>query len=421
METRVWRVTEMPELEKLLQLREELRQEFLDDMLPFWTKYVLDEKNGGFVGRVTWDNKKVYDADKGGILNARLLWTFSAAYKEFKLPELEEAAHRAFDYFSEYFIDKEYGGFFWMIDSEGKVVDSKKHIYTQVFGIYGLIEYYSAFKKEEALKIAKEIYQLIESSATDKRFGGYFEAYNREWKLNDDARLSEKDENWPKSMNTHLHVLEAYTNFYRHVPFEELKQKLTDLVNYFCDHILNEDKNSLVNFFDEDWTPRSALVSYGHDVEASWLIVEAAEVLKDKQLIRKTRKYAVQICDSVLETAVDPDGGIINERNGEEISDPNKDWWPQAEAIVGFLNAYQISEEEKYLNAALQSWKFIKEFILDKEYGEWYEKVHRDGTPYKMDKVRSWKAPYHNGRAVFEVSQRVKKIRKKDSSAVEAE
>ena len=401
----------MSDPEALHILNQELEHEFRENLVPYWTKFVVDEEKGGFIGRVTWDNIKVYDAEKGGILNARLLWAFSAAYKKFQHPELEAAAHRAYIYFNENFMDDDYGGFFWMVNSEGEILDDKKHIYTQAFGIYGLVEYYSVFRNQQALKLAYNIYSLIEEHATDKKFGGYFEAYTRDWKRCDDSRLSEKDENEPKSMNTHLHILEAYTSLYKHAPEKKLGLRLHSLIEFFCCNIVNKEKTSLTTFFDEDWTPKSKEISFGHDIETSWLLVEAAEALGNEELINRTKDIAVSIAESVLKTGIDSDGGLINEMSENNITDPDKDWWPQAEAIVGFLNAYEISNDSKFLRAAMKSWEFIKSYIIDHENGEWFEKVARDGTPYDtMDKVRSWKGPYHNFRMILEAKERIEKM-----------
>ena len=408
----------MTDSDLLLKLRDELTEEFNVNLLPFWSEYVRDEQNGGFVGRVTWDKQKVYDADKGGILNARLLWSFSAAYKVFPSEEVEEAANYTYEYFKENFVDKEFGGFFWEIDAKGNMLDSKKHIYTQAFGIYGLVEYYSSFGDESALELAREIYNLIEKTARDEEYGGYFEAYERDWTLCEDVRLSDKDENTPKSMNTHLHVLEAYTNLYRVDPTPELHQKLKDLIRYFCDYIINQERTNLNNFMDVDWKPLSKLVSYGHNIETSWLLVEAAEVLHDEEILAETRAIALKLADAVFD-GIDPDGAMINEMDGDEIHDPNKDWWPQVEGIIGYLNAYEISGDSKYLEASLGCWEFTKKYIIDHKYGEWFEKVTRTGEPHStMDKVRLWKGPYHNMRAVFEIVQRVERLVGEDGKVV---
>lgn len=322
---------------------------------------------------------------------------------------------KPFNYFKTYFVDIEHGGFFWKIAADGTPVDCKKHIYTQAFGIYGLVEYFLAFGDTEAFFIAKKMHQCIEETARDLENGGYFEAYQQNWTPIEDVRLSEKDKNTPKSMNTHLHVLEAYTNLYRVEPSNELKSSLVDLIQLFCDRIINSERTSLINFMDKDWTPMSDLVSFGHDIEASWLLVEAAEVLQDETLLRKTQEIAIHMADAVLQNGIDPDGGLINEADAQGICDSDKDWWPQAEAVIGFLNAYEISGQPKFLQASVNSWNFIKTHMIDHTYGEWFEKTNRQGNPYhKMDKVRLWKGPYHNMRAVLEVIRRANKLIGKD-------
>lgn len=403
----------MNEVALLTKLKTEMEQEFNNDLAPYWTKYAIDEVNDGFIGQVTYDNQKNYSANKGVILNARLLWAFSATCKRFNTPDLKKSAKRAYEYLIEYFLDKEYGGFYWILDAKGNIVDDRKHIYAQAFCIYGLVEYYSLTRDRQALKLAYDVFHLIENKATDSENGGYFEAYNRKWELNGDVRLSDKDENEPKSMNTHLHILEAYTNLYRFAPNEKLKVRLEELVHIFCDNIISADESMLVNFMDVDWTPKSDVISFGHNIEASWLLLEAAEVLAKPMLIERIKKVALNLSNAVLKYGIDVDGGLLNEANPNPTSiiDPNKDWWPQVEAIIGFLNSYELSREVKFLEAAVNSWEFIKCFMMDEEYGEWYEKVSRKGTPFsKMDKIRSWKGPYHNMRVVIEVIARVERI-----------
>lgn len=401
----------MTEIALLSKLRSEMEQEFNEDLAPYWTKFAIDEVNGGYIGQVTYDNQKNYAANKGIILNARLLWAFSATSKRFGTPVLKESAKRTYDYLIKYFVDKEFGGFYWVLDVKGNIVDDRKHIYAQAFGIYGLVEYYSLTKDRTALKLAYEVFHLIENKARDRENGGYFEAYNRKWELNGDVRLSDKDENEPKSMNTHLHILEAYTNLYRFAPNEILKGRLEELIHIFCDKIISKDQTTLVNFMEANWVPKSDVISFGHNIETSWLLLEAASVLENPILVDRIRSIAINLSNAVLENGVDTDGALLNEATPTTIIDPNKDWWPQAEAIIGFLNAYEINREAKFLEAAVNTWEFIKCWMMDPQYGEWYEKVSRNGTPFsKMDKVRSWKGPYHNMRAVVEVISRVERI-----------
>ncbi len=404
--------------ERLKKLYAQLTNEYVNNIQPYWAKYPIDTRNGGFVGQVNYQNVPDQKANKSGILNARILWTFSNAYKIFENKDSETLAHRAYHEFLSHFIDDDFGGIYWEIDPKGEVTDSRKHVYAQAFAIYGLVEYFSAFGNKEALQKANEICQLIEEKCSDPVHGGYFEAYSREWELNDDVRLSEKDENEPKSMNTHLHVLEAYTNLYRYDPTPQLEISLRKLIQLFFDQIITKDGRTLHCFFSEDWTPKSEIVSFGHDIETSWLLTEAIEVLGDHELLKKMEPIAESIADHVLLYGMDPDGGLINELNlNSSTNDYAKDWWPQAEALVGFMNAFQITGNPKYLEAVFQSWNFIQNFIIDHEKGEWFEKVNRKGIPYrKLDKVRSWKAPYHNSRAIFELRKRITEYLKNTSS-----
>lgn len=410
--------------EILKTLKLEVESEFLNNILPFWYKNSMDDVYGGFFGRVNPESFPIQHAEKGGILNARIMWTFSAAYKQFPLPEVEQLAHRAYHYLMEYLIDKEHGGVFWTVDYEGNVSDDRKHVYVQAFAIYGLTEYYSSFGDTTALNQALKLYNLIEKHCKDDLFGGYFEAYSNDWKLIDDVRLSDKDKNVPKSMNTHLHILEGYTNLYRSAPTESLKHQLIALLEIFDSRIFNKNKDSLICFLDKDWTRKSNLISYGHDIEASWLCLEAAEVIGNKHWIDVFKATALIVSRNVIR-GTDLDGGIINELTPTTIKDSNKDWWPQAEALVGHLNAYLISEDEEYLKAALKSWTFIKKYIIDRKFGEWFEKVDRNGNPFNnLDKIRLWKAPYHNSRAMFEVSRRIEAVFKEgvtNSSTVKVE
>lgn len=397
----------------LTKLKDEVESEFLTNILPYWYEFSMDDVNGGFFGRIDHDNKPVYDAERGGIMVARILWSFSAAYKQFPSPEVEELAHRAYHYLTDFLIDKEYGGVFWTVDQEGRVSDDRKHVYVQAFAIYGLSEYYSAFGVESAIKKAHSICKLVEKFCTDPVYGGYFEAYSRDWKVIDDVRLSDKDENVPKSMNTHLHVLEGYTNLFRYMPDEALKKRIGELLSLFDEYIFNEDNSSLICFFDTNWDRRSDLISYGHDIEASWLCLESAQVIGSPRWIKAFSRTACKVSWNVIQ-GTDPDGGLINERTPIKEIDTDKDWWPQAEALVGHLNVYGLTGKAEFLKAALNSWDFIKAFIVDDKKGEWFEKVNRNGDPYdELDKVRLWKAPYHNSRAMMEVSRRVDALLKK--------
>jgi cellobiose epimerase len=392
----------------LLKYRSEMQQE-LEDILAYWMRFTIDTTNGGFFGKIDHDNKVYPEAPKGSVLNARILWTFSAAYNLTRKQEYLEVAQRAFQYLQQCFIDQEYGGVYWTVDYKGEPLDTKKQIYALAFAVYGLTEFYSASKGEGPLKASTEIYADIVSHSHDKPFGGYIEALTRDWKEIEDLRLSAKDFNEKKSMNTHLHVLEAFANLYRVRPTEVLKQQLTELVQLFLDHIISSRTNHLVLFFDEEWNTRSEIISYGHDIEAAWLLQEAAELLNNEQLLSDVKTRSVQLAIAA-EEGLDKDGGLWYEYERGNLT-KQKHSWPQAEAMIGFFNAWQNTGKEKFLRQSLQSWKFVKEYIHDKDCGEWYWGVNEDYSPMKQeDKVGIWKCPYHNSRACIEIIKRINSL-----------
>ena len=259
--------------------------ELTSNILPFWMDRMTDKKNGGFYGRINGQAQLVENEDKGGILNARILWSFSAAYNHLGNILYKEMATRARDYALDHFFDPLNGGTFWTVDYKGKPADTKKQIYSQAFFIYALVEYYVASGDKSCLEKAISLFHLIEEKSFDTLKNGYLEAFSRDWKLLEDLRLSDKDDNEKKTTNTHLHILEAYTSLYKVWKDKELAGKLRNLTNIFVDKIIDRKSNHLNLFFDEDWVSKSHLISYGHDIEASWLVYEAAEVLEDQRII----------------------------------------------------------------------------------------------------------------------------------------
>jgi mannobiose 2-epimerase len=397
----------MSEPSTLTALCSELRQELTERILPFWMTRAVDERHGGFHGSIDGDGTIRADAPKGGILNARILWTFSAAHRVLGGAAYLETATRAADYFRAHFLDREYGGVRWMVGSTGNPTDERKHVYAQAFAIYAFAEHHRTTGEGRSLEDAIELYRLIEEHALDRVHGGYREAFSREWVPLDDVRLSEEDAAEPKSMNTHLHVLEAYSNLYRVWPDAQLRRRIETLVELFAGTIIPPDSRHVVSFFDEDWTPKSDVVSYGHDIETSWLLLEAADLLGDERVRARAQRVAMRVAEGTLEEGLDSIGGIFTEGRAGVVVDHDKDWWPQAEGIVGFVNAYQEGGGQSYLDAAASTWDFTKRHLLDMAHGEWHRRVSRDGAVRPgHEKVGPWKCPYHTARACLEVIER---------------
>ena len=399
----------------LNELHAELVSE-LSSIINYWEKYSVDQIHGGFIGQIDENENRHEESPKGSVLNARILWSLSAAYNLSPDPEKLKLAERSFDYISTNFVDKAYGGVYWTLDALGKPLDTKKQIYAIAFTIYGLSEYYKASQNLAALDLAVSLFKEIEEHSFDGDKGGYLEALTREWTEITDLRLSDKDANEKKTMNTHLHVLEAYTCLYSVWRDAQLLKKLKELIYVFRHHIIGENGH-LKLFFDENWEVKTTQISYGHDIEASWLLLEAALVAGDAELIEDIKEIAVQIAEASL-AGLSDDGGMNYEYDPvKKHLDADKHWWVQAEAMVGFFNAWELSGSQHYLDACYKTWQFINQYIIDQQHGEWIWGVHADHTKIVgEDKVGLWKCPYHNSRACVELINRITAIDKKQRS-----
>jgi mannobiose 2-epimerase len=397
----------------LQQFKEDLENE-LRNILDFWQNKTIDDLHGVFFGKIDNDNKIIVEAPKGSVLNGRILWTFSAAYQLTKSEVYLKTAERAFEYLSDHFIDKEFGGVFWTVDYKGNPLDTKKQIYALAFAIYGLSEFYISSKNEEVLNLAIDLYNAILKYSYDIENGGYMEALTRDWKEIEDLRLSDKDANEKKSMNTHLHLLEAFANLYRVWKNEKLEEKISELIYIFLNQIIDRDTHHLILFFDEKWNPKSQIVSYGHDIEAAWLIEEAAKIIGNKSLLQQVKDQSVNLAIAASD-GLDTDGGLWYEYDlGKDDLIKEKHSWPQAEAMVGFFNAWKITGVDSFLKRSFGSWNFIQQHILDKKNGEWFWGIKEDNSVMNEDKVGIWKCPYHNSRACLEL---IKKIKDKSFSS----
>jgi mannobiose 2-epimerase len=380
----------------------------LKNILNYWATKTPDDVYGGFYPQIDNYNNVNTRAVKGSVLNARILWTFSAAYN-FKGDEGYLAiAHRAYQYVIDHFIDKQYGGVFWTVDYKGRPFDTKKQVYAIAFTIYGLSEYYAATGITEALNLAVGLYRDLVDKAYDHDRTGYFEAFTVAWHPIADLRLSDKDANEKKTMNTHLHVIESFSNLYKVWPDKGLNQQIVTLLGNFSDHMIDNKTNRLNLFFDENWNRKSNLVSYGHDIEASWLLLECAEIIHDETLIQKFKNISVNLAEAATD-GLDADGSLWYEYEPDkQHAVKEKHWWVQAEAMVGFYNAWQLSGNNQYLNASINCWHFVKAHIIDHQNGEWFWGVYADGKIMaNEDKVGVWKCPYHNSRACMEIIKRI--------------
>jgi mannobiose 2-epimerase len=397
-------------MSKIDTLREEMLSDLTENILPFWSTKAVDNLNGGFYGEILKDGTVVDSAAKSLILNARILWTFSSAYRVLKNDLYLEFAGRAFDYLVTNFIDAENGGGYYMLNADGTVSDRSKFTYAQGFTLYAFSEYYRATGLEAAKIQADAAFDYIERNCITA--DGY-----SEFAAGDPSGDSEFGKMF--TMNNHLHILEPVTNYFRIEHSAGVENSLVNLIEIFLDKIYNPDAKHFDLFFKDDWTPVTTSNSYGHDIEGSWLICEAAEVLSEfakdktrtKDLLERSKIVALEMAEAVLNEGLDPATGAVydgGDRNGN-ITEPKRVWWAQAEGIVGFFNAYQITNNEKYFNAAVKIREYIDAQVIDHEFGEWFgtagDSPEDENSNYK---VNAWKCPYHNSRAALEIFERTK-------------
>ncbi|WP_420818803.1 AGE family epimerase/isomerase [Paraliobacillus sediminis] len=386
--------------------RIEIEKHLTESILPFWIK-LKDQENGGFYGQIDYNLAIDKKADKGGIATARFLWTFSAAYRVTKDEKYLEYADHLYEFLVESVIDHEHKGLYWLVDYQGNPKDARKHVYTQSFGIYALSEYYRATKNEAALKLANQLYQLVEEKGFNKKNDAYMEEFNREWEEIPNEMLSENGVIANITMNTHIHILEAYTNLYKADPSEKLKARLESLMKVHYEKIYNKKTKFLGVFFNENWESILDIKSFGHDIEASWLMDETIKVIGLENL--EYHQMVKDIAYNIADYAVQADGSLINEQE-KEHTDYTRVWWVQAEAMVGYLNAFERTNDPKFEVLLANLWKYMKEYLIDpRDGGEWFWSVDDNGKPSERNIGEPWKTSYHNSRFCLEYMERMSK------------
>ena len=385
-----------------------LRAELTENILPFWMTHVPDREHGGFHGAISNTLEIDLHAPRAAILCARILWTFSAAYRRLGASVYLDAATWAYTALTRTFWDMEHGGVYWTVDRQGVPVMARKHAYAQAFAIYGLSEYYRATQHPESKALACRLFELLEAHAFEPVHGGYIEGCDRDWGQLEDMRLSDRDLNSRKSMNTLLHILEAYTNLLQIWEDDQLRTQHRGLLETFLTRIFDPATGHLRLFFDDDWTPLTDAVSYGHDIEASWLLWEATQRHTDSELHRRMRALTLTLAENTYREGRDADGSLFYEGQAGRVTDDGKAWWPQAEALVGFTNAYQLTGEPHFAAAVAEVWRFIETTLVDRVHGDWFKQTDRAGVPDATRmKASIWDCPYHHSRACFEMLARL--------------
>jgi len=394
----------------LLELRKTAEEEFTQGILPFWYRHTIDRKYGGFTGRIDSDAVCDPKACKGLMLNAGILWTFSSAWSLFHQDESLEMASRAYNFLFKYFSDNQCGGFYEMLNYDGTPCITDKIVGSQAAVIHALAEYHLATGDERALNTAIDLFRLLEQHSSLCK--GYPRVFACAWKPDeivppDTARQSDKK----KTVNSFLHILEGYITLYRAWPDSVLKERLLNLLTLFLDHFIDPNDHHLRLQFDEDWTLQSGRISCGYDMAGSWLLREAAGITGEQVFIQKTKEHALAISGAVL-LVLNPLGGLCSETSRDHPSGKGEmEWWTQAEAVVGFLDAWEASGRAEFLHAALTITRFIRTYFLDMINGEWFYRLSPDGEPLPgYDKVGSLKSPLHNARMCFELVKRISRM-----------
>lgn len=386
-------------------LQDEVKKHLTENILPFW-QGLKDNEYGGYYGYMDYDLSLDKKAVKGCILNSRILWFFSNAYLTLKDESILAYAKHSFDFLKQYCIDNKHGGVYWSVTYDGKPYETIKHTYNQAFAIYALSSYYRVSKDKIAIDMALQLFRMIESVCKDDK--GYIEAFTEDFEPIDNEKLSENGVIASRTMNTLLHVLEAYTELYDVTKRNDVADCIREILDTFFEKVYNTGKERLEVFFDDEWNSLIDLHSFGHDIEAAWLIDRGCDVLGDAAFTDKLRPITKKLEQCVFNKAY-YNHSLANESENDAI-DTTRVWWVQAEAMVGYMNAYQKDPEKtEYLQAVSDIWDFIKKYLIDKrESSEWFWCVNEDGSIIENKPiVEPWKCPYHNGRMCLEIIRRV--------------
>lgn len=385
-----------------------LWQAQLSELAKWWREVALDP-GGGFYGEVGVDNQPVPGAPRGLIHTARIVYFFSRYARHTGDLQAAAAAHHAYAYLK-VFSDTANGGYVWSLEADGRKRDGRKHLYAQAFAVYGLTAYYQLTGRPQVLTEALGLFQLIETHGWDDNWGGYLEGFSQSWQPLDDMRLCAAAPQAAKTMNTHLHLLEAYSALALTSGAAAVHTSLRHLLEIFCERIVDGTRGHLRMFMGADWQDKSECVSFGHDIEASWLIAQALQVVGQEQ------RYAhlpQQLAEVSLNEAWSPHGGIRNERHIHTgVYCEARTWWAQSEALIGYLHAWRRSGDDRFAQRALAIWQFIEVEHKDSQLGEWFWFARQDmhgqidaDALARNYKSGFWKCPYHNGRALMEACE----------------
>lgn len=381
------------------------RKELTGRLLPFW-KALRDIDYGGYYGYMDFDLNLDRQAEKGCILNSRILWFFSQAAIILKDDSLIPYARHAYDFLREKCLDRECGGVYWSLTYDGKPLDDTKHTYNQAFAIYGLSAYYRLTGEMEALSLARWLFDLIEEKCTDQ--GGWLEAFSRDFQPVSNEKLSENGVMAGRTMNTLLHVFEGYAGLYQAARDPQVALAMGRILDIYRDKVYNPGLHRQEVFFDKEYNSLIDLTSYGHDIESSWLMDWGAALLEDEAAKQAVFQINSDLADNIFHTALQSDGSVVNECE-KGIVDAHRVWWVQAEAVLGFVNAWEKHPQRiEYRDGAAQVWRYIQEKVVDRRpVGEWFWRLNADGTPDREKPiVEPWKCPYHNGRMCLELIRR---------------